>query len=183
MFFRKNKLKEAEKKIEWATACLQEVLKINFLLVSADSAESLATIAAKEEQREMVEGYKKMYSQELQEVQEWQEAILHEFYAFCGEMTFKPLAGNANAVIAEIEKVLRDERLFTESKDWQDVIMASLLENFGDARKCSETQAEVMDYLCKRWNIDEDRRAELMAIEEKDIEAMSEKVIMEIAGD
>lgn len=91
------------------------------------------------------------------ELEKLRSMTLLPFYRFFGETMFKPLGGDANAIVAEMETFFRDDGSIWDDSDWRDMVMAHLLKVFDGAYDRSETQEEVIDYLCKRWNVDVER--------------------------
>lgn len=91
------------------------------------------------------------------DIEKIKSMILLPFYRFFGETTFKPLGGDANAIVAEMETLFRDDGPIWNDSDWRDMVMAHLLKVFDGMFDRSETQEEVIDYLCKRWSVDTER--------------------------
>lgn len=91
------------------------------------------------------------------ELQKIRSMTLPPFYCFIGETTFKPLGDDADAIIAEIEEILHEDAPVWNNRGWRDMVMAYLLKDFDGLLSCCEAQAQVIDYLCERWKIDDEK--------------------------
>lgn len=112
------------------------------------------------------------------ELEKMKSLTLSPFYCFIGETTFKPLSNDADAVIAEIEGILHEDAPVWNNRGWRDMVMAYLLKIFDGLYSCCEAQTEVIDYLCERWKIDDEKREGLVEkiYTEKEILARADKI-------
>lgn len=170
--------------------------KFLFLLICADDpGENEATAWARESLNQWVSAIENIAEVISRKIEQLPEGVTKEIskrgrqleppYRFFGETMFKPLVGDANAVIAEMEKVMTDKPAISEDRVGRDIIMNILLESFGNPRKCCETQEEIIYYLCKRWNISDERYQELKGkcVTAEEIEAMLDRIAKNLGMD
>lgn len=171
--------------------------RFEFLLICSDGeGYEEATVEAKLTLCDRVAEFKKLCKEFVRLLEQEPDAMETEkdcekifdesltlFYQFCGRMTFELETDDATAVIAEMEKLMVDEPLLVGEEACQDMIMGFLLEEFGGRYDCSEVQTEVMDYLCKRWGINEERCERLKHLKSKDIMDLLDKIEKRVKGD
>lgn len=91
------------------------------------------------------------------ELEKIRSVTLSPFYCFIGETTFKPLGDDVDAVIAELEEILREDAPVWNNRGWRDMVMAYLLKHFDGLYSRCEAQKKAIDYLCERWKIDDEK--------------------------
>ncbi len=146
-------------------------VRFQFLLICSDGdGQEWATLEAEWDLPNRVFEFKKLSKEFARLSEQGPDAVeakkdfekdfderLTSLYQFCGRMIFELEKDDATAVIAEMEKLMAEEPLLTGEVAYQDMIMGFLLEDFGGLYDRTKVQTEVIDYLRKRWGMDDDR--------------------------